>query len=178
VTESDQFDPNSTPGNNVEEEDDQQTIVVTPQLIDLSLVMAVDQPRPIVGQNVTFTLTLANAGPSTATNIAVRDQLPTGLSFVDANASVGSYSDATGLWTLPSLAPGATATLQLVVSRRSRRRDAADHAAHAVGLRQRSDACSARPANPPVAGLLSPRLRRHAHALVRSGRVVQPAWSA
>ncbi len=114
ITQADQADPDSTPGNNEEAEDDQQSVVVTPQVIDLALEMNVDQSRPVVGQNVTFTLTLTNAGPNAATAIAVRDQLPTGLSFVSSAADVGSYSEATGLWTLESLAPGATAALQLV----------------------------------------------------------------
>lgn len=116
VISSDQFDPNSTPGNDVEAEDDQQTVVVTPQVIDLSLGMTVNQPRPLVGREVTFTLTLANAGPNTATGVAVRSPLPTGLTFVSANPSVGTYSSATGLWTLPSLAANANATLQLVAT--------------------------------------------------------------
>ena len=116
VIEADQVDPNSTPGNNVEAEDDQQTAVVTPQVIDLSLAMNVNRPRPLVGQDVTFTLTLANAGPNTATNISVRNMIPNGMTFVSANPSVGAYSAATGLWTLPSLAASANATLQLVAS--------------------------------------------------------------
>jgi len=116
VIESNQVDPNSTPGNNLENEDDQQTIVVTPQVIDLSLGMTVDRPRPLVGQNVTFTLSLANAGPDAATMIAVRSVLPAGLTFVSSDASVGLYSSATGLWTLPTLAANANATLRLVAS--------------------------------------------------------------
>lgn len=116
VIEADQVDPNSTPGNNVEAEDDQQTAVVTPQVIDLSLAMNVNRPRPLVGQDVTFTLTLANAGPNTATNISVRNMIPNGMTFVSANPSVGAYSSTTGLWTLPSLAASANATLQLVAS--------------------------------------------------------------
>jgi len=114
ITQADQADPDSTPGNNDESEDDQHSVVVTPQVADLALTMNVDQPRPVVGQDVTFTLTLSNAGPDAATAIAVRDQLPAGLSFVSSTADVGSYSEATGLWTLDSLAPDATAVLQLV----------------------------------------------------------------
>lgn len=114
ITQADQADPDSTPGNNDESEDDQQTVVVTPQVADLALSMAVDQSRPVVGQDVTFTLTLTNAGPDAATTISVRDALPTGLSFVSSAADVGSYSEITGWWTLDSLAPGATAVLQLV----------------------------------------------------------------
>lgn len=113
VVASDQVDPNSTPGNNVEEEDDQQTVVVTPPVIDLSLQMQADKTRVNVSDTINFTLTLANAGPNTATAISIRNALPEGLDFVSSNASVGSYSPDTSLWTLSSLAPGATATLQI-----------------------------------------------------------------
>ena len=114
VIESDQADPNSTPGNQVEAEDDQETVVVTPQVSDLSLEMTSDVSRPIVGQQVTFTLTLNNDGPDQATTIAVRNSLPTGLSLVSADASVGEFSPATSLWSLASLAAGSSATLQIV----------------------------------------------------------------
>jgi len=116
VIESNQVDPNSTPGNNVETEDDQQTIMITPQVIDLALGMTVDRSRPLVGQNVTFTLNLSNAGPNAATTIAVRSILPTGLTFVSSDPTVGVYSSATGLWTIPTLAANANATLRLVAS--------------------------------------------------------------
>src|SRR5262249_30415820 len=52
-------------------------------------------------------------GPSSATNVRVTDLLPAGLSFVSATASQGSYAQATGLWTVGTLANGAQATLTL-----------------------------------------------------------------
>lgn len=114
VIESDQIDPNSTPGNNVESEDDQQTVVISPTVIDLALTMTADRTKALIGQPVTFSLRLTNAGPSLATGIAVRDQLPEGLTFLSSLSSVGLYDPATSLWTLPSLAVGAVATLELV----------------------------------------------------------------
>jgi uncharacterized repeat protein (TIGR01451 family) len=81
---------------------------------DLSLAKTVNNPNPIQGQNVTFTVTLANAGPSNATNVAVRDALPAGLTFVSATPSTGTYVSGTGVWSVASLASGANATLQIV----------------------------------------------------------------
>jgi uncharacterized repeat protein (TIGR01451 family) len=81
---------------------------------DLSLAKAVNNPNPIQGQNVTFTLTLTNAGPSNATNVAVTDALPAGLTFVSATPSAGTYASGTGVWTVASLTSGASATLQIV----------------------------------------------------------------
>lgn len=82
---------------------------------DLSLTKTVNNSSPIVNQNVTFTLTLSNAGPTNATGITATDQLPAGLSFVSATPSAGtSYSSTTGVWTIGAVSSGANATLQIV----------------------------------------------------------------
>src|SRR5690606_34416444 len=56
----------------------------------------------------------SNAGPEDATGVVIEDVLPDGLTFVSANASDGTYDQATGLWTLGALANGADATLTIV----------------------------------------------------------------
>ncbi|MCA9156934.1 MAG: DUF11 domain-containing protein, partial [Planctomycetales bacterium] len=84
------------------------------QTADLSLVMTVDNGSANVGQNVTFTVALNNAGPDGATGVNVLDKLPAGLQFVNATTSSGSYSATTGLWNVGSLAQGATTTLTIV----------------------------------------------------------------
>ena len=88
--------------------------------IDLELSKSVDNPTPLVGSNVTFTLTLVNnnaaPGVSTATGVTVSDPLPAGLTFVSSTPSQGSYNSGTGLWTVGTLAPGATATLSIVAT--------------------------------------------------------------
>ncbi|MFO0807782.1 MAG: SdrD B-like domain-containing protein [Gemmataceae bacterium] len=116
VTTSDQPDPDSTPGNNSTTEDDDDTATVTPQVADLSLTKTVDNATPILGSNVTFTITVRNAGPNGATNVAVRDVLPSGLTFVSATPSQGSYASGTGIWTVGSVANGGTATMQIVAT--------------------------------------------------------------
>ncbi|MCA9201868.1 MAG: DUF11 domain-containing protein, partial [Planctomycetales bacterium] len=112
----DQFDPDSTPGNSAAAEDDQASAAVAPPTVDLSLTKTVDDASPAIGQNVTFTTTLTNAGPATATGVVVTDVLPAGLTFVSATPSQGTYDAATGLWTVGSLAPGATVTLQVTAT--------------------------------------------------------------
>lgn len=66
-----------------------------------------------VGQPVTFTITVTNAGPSASSNVQLTDVVPATLSGVAATASAGSYNVATGLWTAGSLALNASATLTL-----------------------------------------------------------------
>ena len=109
VADVDQGDPDSSPGNNVPTEDDQDEAVITvAPAADLTLTKTVDTPAPNVGDQVTFTVTLRNDGPDTATNVAVTDTLTAGLSEDAVVVSDGSY--AAGVWSLASLAPSATAT--------------------------------------------------------------------
>ena len=68
-------------------EDDQASVTVTPNVADLSLGKTVDVPNPVKNQNVTFTVTLTNGGPATATGVTVTDLLPAGLTFVSSTPS-------------------------------------------------------------------------------------------
>ncbi len=62
-----------------------------------------------------YTLTVSNAGPSTAANIVVRDTLPTGTSFVSASFG-GTESGGVVTWTaIPTLAVGANAVRTVTV---------------------------------------------------------------
>ena len=54
------------------------------------------------GQRVTYTLTLTNNGPGSATGVKASDELPSGVSFVEAQGD-GSYDSATGVWDLSGL---------------------------------------------------------------------------
>jgi uncharacterized repeat protein (TIGR01451 family) len=77
---------------------------------DLSLTKTVDNTSPAVGQNVTYTITLTNAGPSAATGVSVKEQLPAGLSLISSNPATGSFN--AGVWTVGDLSVGST-TLML-----------------------------------------------------------------
>ncbi|WP_283808449.1 Ig-like domain repeat protein [Bradyrhizobium sp. AS23.2] len=105
ISHSDQFDPN--PGNN------SASATVTPLQADLQLTKTVSNPTPNVGNTVTFTVTLSNAGPTTATNVTVQDLLPAGLSFVSATPSQGSYVNGTGVWSVGTVTTATPQTLQL-----------------------------------------------------------------
>jgi LPXTG-site transpeptidase (sortase) family protein len=117
VTASARPDPDSTPNNNTPSEDDQASVSVTPvPVADLSVTKTVNDNTPVVGSNVTFTITVSNAGPSTATGVAVSDLLPAGLSFVSSTVSQGSYVSGTGVWAVGTLTSGGSATLQIVAN--------------------------------------------------------------
>lgn len=68
---------------------------------------------PDEGSIVGFTITLTNNGPFTATDVLLEDLLPNGLTYVSNSVSVGSYDVAHNQWLVPSVAVGATPTLQL-----------------------------------------------------------------
>ncbi len=84
---------------------------------DISLTLT-DSPDPVsIGGNLTYTITVANAGPATATGVRVTNTLPAGVNFVSANSSQGSTTLNGGvvfadLGTVPG---GANATVTIVV---------------------------------------------------------------
>ena len=86
-------------------------------MADLSITKT-DSPDPLtLPGNLTYTLTVANAGPDAAAAVSVSDTLPAGVSFVSATPSAGSCSGtATITCTLGSLPSGASATVTIVVT--------------------------------------------------------------
>jgi len=50
----------------------------------------------LAGQPVTYTLSAHNAGPSTAINVQVTDNLPSGVELDSTTPSQGSCSEDTG----------------------------------------------------------------------------------
>ena len=81
---------------------------------DVSVTKTVSNATPVVGANVTFTVTVHNGGPDPVTALQVSDPLPAGLTFVSSTASQGTY--AAGTWNVGPLAVGANATLQIVAT--------------------------------------------------------------
>ncbi|TQS42646.1 DUF7507 domain-containing protein [Cryptosporangium phraense] len=81
---------------------------------DLGLTLVASPTSPAVGDRITLTVTLRNAGPSAARNVTVSDQVANGLAYVSSVAGVGTtYTAATGAWTVPLLASGDSRTLTL-----------------------------------------------------------------
>ena len=82
-------------------------------LADLSLTQAVSNTALSVGNSVTFTITLNNSGPASATGVKVKDLLPAGINFTNATSSIGTYNSQTGIWNVGTVASGSNATLTL-----------------------------------------------------------------
>jgi uncharacterized repeat protein (TIGR01451 family) len=78
---------------------------------DLAITKVVSQSLAQLGQIVTWTVTLRNKGPATATNIRVQDTLPEGVKYVEGSLSVpGSVTCVAAVCSIASLAPGQSLT--------------------------------------------------------------------
>jgi uncharacterized repeat protein (TIGR01451 family) len=107
------------PGNNSATDTD----TLNPQS-NLSVVKS-DSPDPVAaGTNLTYTITLANAGPSNAVTVSLSDSIPANTTFVSATVVTGSgWSSSTpavgGTGTVtfskPSMAAGESAVFTIVV---------------------------------------------------------------
>lgn len=89
-----------------------------PQNADLTIAKS-DSPDPIiVNQQLTYTLTVSNTGPDTATNVVVTDTLPAGAAFGSATAEQGSCGEAAGVVTcnLGNIADGDSVIVTIVVT--------------------------------------------------------------
>ena len=114
VEEANEDDTDSTPGNDEPGEDDQDDAETDPNpVIDLELDKVVDNATPDVGTDVTFTITVSNQGPSSATGVTVEDQLPSGYTFVSSD---GAYDAGTGIWTIGGLAAGENTVLNITAT--------------------------------------------------------------
>ena len=105
VASANEFDPDKT--NNTG------SATETPLSAELSVVKSVVSATPIVGDTVTYTISVHNAGPDTAVNTLASDVFPpTGLASITAGTpSQGTYDPVTGDWIVGDLASGADATI-------------------------------------------------------------------
>jgi len=85
---------------------------------DVSVVKTFAPASPVAGQNVTYTLTVHNDGPSEARDVRVTDPLDPATTFVSATSQQGSCSMAgqTLGCVVGTVAPGATTTITVTVA--------------------------------------------------------------
>jgi uncharacterized repeat protein (TIGR01451 family) len=81
------------------------TVKQHPSEADLEVSKIVSDGEPLVGDDVDFTITVTNWGPSDATGLQVTDVLPDGLSYVSHDTAWGWYNPDTGVWDIGEL-PG------------------------------------------------------------------------
>ena len=75
-----------------------------------------DTPDPVLlGEELTYTVTIINSGPSDATDVVLTDTLPAAASFVSASAGCGEAGGAVTC-TIGTIASGDTATVSITVA--------------------------------------------------------------
>jgi uncharacterized repeat protein (TIGR01451 family) len=117
ITTSPQTDPNTT--NNSASVN----FIVSTPTADLALTKASALTTDVngdtltdPGDTVTYTVTLINGGPRDATAISVTDTLPGTVTYASDTPSTGTFDNGTGVWTVPTLTSGTSATLEIVVT--------------------------------------------------------------
>src|ERR1051326_8990540 len=100
----------TNPNNNQAEDID----TLTPQN-DVSVTKDDGVTSAVPGTSTTYTIVVSNSGPSTATNVAVSDPLPAGVT--GASWSGNGHTNVSGALsdTIASLAPGASVTYTMTV---------------------------------------------------------------
>ncbi|HTS18944.1 MAG TPA: hypothetical protein VMP11_15330 [Verrucomicrobiae bacterium] len=85
---------------------------------DLGVSLAGSANPVRAGSNLTYTITVTNLGPYTVTDAKVFDTVPSGVSFLSASTSQGSYvlSNGVVIGSLGAMASGSVATVSVTVA--------------------------------------------------------------
>jgi fimbrial isopeptide formation D2 family protein/uncharacterized repeat protein (TIGR01451 family) len=109
-----QTDP--TPANNTASVD----LTISAEVADLNITTAVDDSKPNQGDSIGIYIQVANAGPADATNIVLKDVLPTGLKYVSCEPSPceqsGLRRQSSQFFTMPSVPADSAGTILLHVT--------------------------------------------------------------
>jgi uncharacterized repeat protein (TIGR01451 family) len=96
------------------------TTARVPELTFTKTAEGVDGSPLVVGDVVLYTLQVSNTGTYTAYNVVVTDDLPEGVTYVDASGDKGTVEESNGTvtWTIPELAAQSdnVATLLITVT--------------------------------------------------------------
>ncbi len=93
------------------------TFINDDQGVDLQISKTANNLAPNIGEQITFTVEITNAGPHTATDVQVIDPIPAGFTYVASSINGGDSVDDSaptfpGLgWTINSLPVGGVASL-------------------------------------------------------------------
>jgi uncharacterized repeat protein (TIGR01451 family) len=86
--------------------------------VDLALSQSHNPPNVLAGGTLTFSLSISNKGPDSATGVRLTDTLPAQADFISVSPSQGNCGQSSGviLCDLGSIAAGASASVSVLVS--------------------------------------------------------------
>jgi len=88
--------------------------IISPNDVDLKIAKNAAPIPAIVGSNLTYTITVTNAGPGTASNVVVTDTVPDGTTFVSVSTGCSELSG-TITCNLGTLTDGQSTNVTVVV---------------------------------------------------------------
>ncbi len=94
------------------------TPACNPDPVDLGVTKSVDDDTPLLGQTITFTITLENASMERVLDIVVNDLIgpDSGFEYISDTVSIGTYDSVTGNWSIPEImGTEETPTLEITV---------------------------------------------------------------
>ena len=91
------------------------TGTVPPAQVDLSLTKIVNQKKAVIGDTISYTITVKNEGTNPATGVTVKDLMPANVLYQTNATAFGTYDNATGIWTIGNIAVGQSVTLSISV---------------------------------------------------------------
>ncbi len=83
--------------------------------IDLELFKSADVDEAPIGTTFSYTITVINQGPSSATSVVVNEILPLEVQYISDFTSTGNYLESIGLWNIDSIPAGESETLEIIV---------------------------------------------------------------
>ena len=88
-----------------------------PGIPQLTQSKAVDAENAVIGQTLTYSMSVGNTGSAGATAVSAQDLLPAGVTLVTANTGgIGSYSPTSGIWSIGTVPQGAIYTLTITAT--------------------------------------------------------------
>ena len=89
-------------------------VFVTPaQNTDLGVVNSVNNPYPIIGNKVIFSIEATNYGPYNATEVSIANPLKDGYAYISNTSTMGSFNPLNSVWTIGNLRIGSSANLTI-----------------------------------------------------------------
>ena len=82
---------------------------------DLTITKTVSDPNPMIGDEISFIISVTNEGPNGFENVIVQEHIQSGFELISFNATIGNYDPLSGIWTIDFLPPNETAVLTVLV---------------------------------------------------------------